>query len=312
MATAPQTKPERALAIVKNETVDIVMRRVTELQQSGRLRFPPDYSPENAMMSAYLILQQTVDRDKKPVLQSCSRESIANSLLDMVVQGLNPGKKQCYFIAYGQTLSCQRSYFGTVAVTRRVTKAKDIFAECVYEGDEFEYVIECGNKRVAKHTQSLKSIDKDRIIGAYCTIVPAEGEPYTEIMTIDQIRQAWRQSRQSPFDDKGGLRPDSVHAKFTEEMAQRTVTNRACKMFVNSSSDASLDLVIEHMHRADDVAEEAEFAEMVRVNANTGEIIDAEYTEPGPPAEQPPAASPEKPAGQQRAAAQSKRQEPDW
>lgn len=321
MATAPsEVKPERALAIVKNETVDIVMKRVTELQNAGRLRFPPNYSPENALMSAYLVLQNVRDKDKRPALQVCSRESVANALMDMVVQGLNPSKQQGYFIVYGSHLVFQRSYFGTVAVTKRVARAQEIYAECIYEGDEFEYAIERGNKRVTKHTQSLKSINKDKIIGAYCTIVPAEGEPVTEIMTMDQIRQAWRQSRQDPFDEKGNLRPSSVHAKFTEEMAQKTVTTRACKLFINSSMDDSLDLVVHHMNRADDAADEAAFAEEVAAQANQ-ETIDAEWSEAGepdpepdpePPAEAP---KPEPEPAAKTAAAKgrtAKRQEPDW
>ncbi len=78
------------------------------------------------MKSAWLILQAAVDKDKKPVLEVCSKNSIANALLDMVVQGLNPAKKQCYFIAYGNGLACQRSYFGTMAVTKQVAGAKEI------------------------------------------------------------------------------------------------------------------------------------------------------------------------------------------
>ena len=268
---------EKSLATVQSNLVQGVMGRVAELQKSGQLTFPPNYNPQNAIMAAGLVLQQTLNKEKQPVLSVCTQASVANSLLDMVVQGLNPMKKQCYFIAYGKTLTCMRSYFGTVAVTQRVTGAKSIYAECVYEGDEFEYVIERGNKRITKHVQALASINKDKIVGAYCTIMPADGDPYTEIMTKDQILQAWRQSRQSPFDEKGNLIASSVHAKFTEEMAQRTVTNRACKMLINSSSDASLDILVQHMNRADDAADEAEFAEEVATSAN-GEIIDVEAT----------------------------------
>ena len=60
---------------------------------SGELRLPADYSPENAMKSAWLMLQETVDRDKKPALQVCTRESVYNALLGMAVQGLKPRQK---------------------------------------------------------------------------------------------------------------------------------------------------------------------------------------------------------------------------
>jgi len=106
---------DNQLALVKKDTVDIVAAKVREFQERGELDLPPNYSPENAMKSAWLILQNTFDKNKKPVLHACTKDSIANSLLDMIVQGLNPAKKQCYFIAYGNQLVCQRSYFGTMA-----------------------------------------------------------------------------------------------------------------------------------------------------------------------------------------------------
>ena len=269
---------ETALAQVKNETVNSVMVRVSDLQKAGRLKFPPNYSPENALYSAYLTLQQTLNRDKQPVLTACSKESVANTLLDMVVQGLNPSKKQCYFIAYGQQLTCHRSYFGTMAVAKRVTGAVEINAEVVYEGDTFRFTIERGNTKVIEHGRTLESIDKAKIVAAYCTVVLPDRE-YTQIMSLAQIHQAWTKSQNNPIGDGGQVKAGSVHGQFTEEMAKKTVTNRTCKALINSSMDDSLDLVIEHMNRADDAVEEAQFAEEVRVNANTGEILDAEYTE---------------------------------
>ena len=127
------------LALIKRDVVDVVGKKVQEFVSRGELHLPPNYSVENAMKSAWLILQNTFDKDKRPVLQNCTRDSIANALLDMAVQGLNPAKKQGYFIAYGRQLVFQRSYFGTMAITKRVAGAKDIFAELVYKGDEFEY-----------------------------------------------------------------------------------------------------------------------------------------------------------------------------
>lgn len=263
MATA-----EKVLSIAKKDTVDIVAEQVRKFQERGELHFPKNYSPENALKSAWLILQNTYTKDKKPVLAACTKASIMNALLDMVIQGLNPAKKQVYFIPYGNVLTCQRSYFGTMAVTKRVTGAKDIYAEVVYEDDEFEYEIKNGNKRVIKHVQSLKNINKDKIVAAYCVIVMPDDRTFTEIMTMDQIRMAWSKSKMNPDD------PKSTHSLFTEEMAKKTVINRACKAFINSSMDDSL--VIRHFNRADDVAEEAAFQQEVAENANK-EFIEADY-----------------------------------
>ena len=97
-------------AVVEKNIADSVLAKITDFQRDKVLSLPKDYSPENALKSAFLILQETVDRDKKPVLTACTRESIASCLLDMVVQGLSPMKKQCYFIAYGNKLQMSRSY----------------------------------------------------------------------------------------------------------------------------------------------------------------------------------------------------------
>jgi len=270
-ATAEKTTNQgNTLALIKKDVVDVVGKKVQEFVARGELHLPPNYSVENAMKSAWLILQNTVDKDKRPVLQVCTRDSIANALLDMAVQGLNPAKKQGYFIAYGKQLVFQRSYFGTMAVTKRVAGAKDIFAEIVYKGDEFEYQIKNGNKYITKHIQKIENVDPNNIVAAYCTIIFDDDRQFTDIMTWAEIQKAWSKSKMNP--DKEG----STHKDFAQEMARKTVINRACKRYLNSSDDGSL--LMYHVNRADEVAAEAEVEAEIEENANQELIdIDADY-----------------------------------
>jgi len=256
------------LALIKKDVVDVVGKKVQEFVSRGELHLPPNYSVENAMKSAWLILQNTVDKDKRPVLQVCTKDSIANSLLDMAVQGLNPAKKQGYFIAYGKQLVFQRSYFGTMAVTKRVAGAREIFAEIVYKGDEFEYEILNGNKYITKHVQRIENVAPDNIVAAYCTIVFDDDRQFTDIMTWQEIQKAWSKSKMNP--EKEG----STHKEFAQEMCRKTVINRACKRYLNSSDDGSL--LMYHVNRADEVAAEAEVEAEIAENANQ-ELIDIEY-----------------------------------
>ncbi len=270
-ATVTAKKPAtqgNVLALIKKDVVDVVGKKVQEFVSRGELHLPPNYSVENAMKSAWLILQNTVDKDKRPVLQVCTKDSIANALLDMAVQGLNPAKKQGYFIAYGKQLVFQRSYFGTMAVTKRVAGAKDIFAEIVYKGDEFEYQIKNGNKYITKHIQKIENVDPGNIVAAYCTIVFDDDRQFTDIMTWPEIQKAWSKSKMNP--DKEG----STHKEFAQEMARKTVINRACKRYLNSSDDGSL--LMCHVNRADEVAAEAEVEAEIEENANQ-ELIDVDY-----------------------------------
>ena len=282
------------LTLIKKDVVDVVGKKVQEFVSRGELHLPPNYSVENAMKSAWLILQNTYtskNDGNRPVLQACTRDSIANSLLDMAVQGLNPAKKQGYFIAYGRQLVFQRSYFGTMAVTKRVAGAKDIFAELVYKGDEFEYSIQRGNKYITKHIQRIENVDPGNIVAAYCTIIFDDDRQFTDIMTWAEIQKAWSKSKMNP--DKEG----STHKEFAQEMARKTVINRACKRYLNSSDDGSL--LMYHVNRADEVAAEAEVEAEIEENANQ-ELIDVEYE-----------VADEEPEVEDKAAEESKERKPE-
>ncbi len=261
-------------SVEKKTVVDLVDARVRGMMSRQEIHLPADYSPENALKSAWLKLQEVKDKEKQPVLQSCTQASIANSLFDMVIQGLNPAKDQCYFIAFGNQLACQVSYFGAMAIAKRVDPTiAEIVPGVVYEGDVFRYTITRGKVEIVEHQQELKNIDKDKIIAAYCEIIDRDGDiKKTEIMTFDEIRQSWRQSPVNPFDDKGNLKAGSTHNKFTAEMCKRTVTNRACKPIVNASSDKHL---VQSFNRAADAAAEEGLEQEIAANAN-GEVIDIE------------------------------------
>lgn len=273
------------VAVVERNIVDGVANRVREFQKNGELVFPDNYIPENALKSAFLVLQETQDKNYKPVLETCTKPSISNALLSMAVQGLNPDKKQCYFIAYGNKLVLQRSYFGAMHVAKTVDpNIEEIYAAVVYEGDDFEYEIKHGKERVIKHTQKLGNINKDKIIAAYTTILYKDGAELSTIMTIDQIKQAWKQSSMKPVDEKGNIKIGSTHDKFTEEMAKKTVVNRACKYVINSSSDTNI--IAKFAKELDSEMAEAETQAIIEENANqeyldfdSGEIVEVEAEE---------------------------------
>jgi len=221
--------------VAKKNITENVLGRVNDMQSKREIFFPPNYSPENALKSAWLILQdiKTSKNDGgKPVLQACSQNSIANALLDMVVQGLNPMKNQCYFIAYGKNLTLQRSYLGTMAIAKRLPDVDDITYQVIYEGDEIEMDIVGGVRQITKHVQKFENIMSGKIIGAYCSILFKDCKVHTEVMTMDQIKAAWNQGQM-----KGN---SGAHKNFTDQMALKTVINRACKFIVNSSDDSSI------------------------------------------------------------------------
>lgn len=296
---AQNEKQTLDLAVVKDETVDAVLSRVQQFQSGGELHLPANYSAANALKSAWLILQNTVDKDKNPVLHVCTRASIANCLLDMVVQGLNPAKSQCYFIAYGRVLTLSRSYQGNKAICLRVdTDLYDIHAECVYEGDKLEYSIVNGQRQIKNHEQALENVVKGKIIAAYCIAIKKDGsQKRTELMTMDEIKAAWAQSRMNPVTDKGNIRSGTTHDKFTAEMAKKTVTNRMTKHIIGMSDDSTLGpAVAESITRTDDLNGSAYADNEVEKNANQGDVIDIKSKTEKPAETAGPQATKKKPA----------------
>lgn len=248
--------------IEEKQITDIVFNKVVDLQARGAIDFPNNYSVGNALKSAYLILQEAKTREKKPVLQACTQESVANALLDMVVQGLNPTKQQCYFIPYGNQLTLSRSYLGTIALTKRLKGVKDVVAYPIYKNDKLDigFDILTGKTKINEFKPALDHKAQD-LIGALGIIVGENEILYLEYMNMEQIKNAWNQ---------GTMKGNSpAHKNFPDQMAIKTVINRVCKKYVNTADDSDkiADLISKTAEEVDNELE-IEMAE----NANVKEL----------------------------------------
>ena len=256
---------QQADLLVNNALIDGLTAQLNEKCKYG-MSFPADYNLANSLMGAYLTLKETKDKNGKPLLETCSQTSIANSLMDMATLGLSVQKKQGYFIAYGGQCQFQRSYFGNITIARRFG-LKDIHAEVIYEGDNFVYHIEDGNKVLDKHEQSIMNIDNDKIIGAYAVVIMQDGTKMLEVMNMKQIKQSWQQG----YGYKEG---SGTHSKFADQMAKKTVINRALKQIINTHGDVFVQEADEHtedINPADKIA--ADVAYEIAENSNKEEFI---------------------------------------
>ena len=259
------TADKQAAAVINNAFIDSLTRQLNEKCKYG-LSFPDDYNVANSLMGAYLILKETEDKNHKPILESCSQASIANSLMDMATLGLSVQKKQGYFIAYGGKCQFQRSYFGNITIARRFG-LKDIHAEVIYEGDNFVYHIEDGNKILDKHEQSIMNIDNDKIIGAYAVVIMQDGTKMLEVMNMKQIKQSWQQG----YGYKEG---SGTHSKFADQMAKKTVINRALKQIINTHGDVFVQEADERTEDVDRMEQvEADVAYEIAENSNKEEFV---------------------------------------
>jgi recombination protein RecT len=218
---------------MQEETVTNVLDRVTAMQNAGELVLPKDYHAGNALKSAWLYLQTIADKTGAKAIDKCTKESICNCLLDMVIKGEHP-KQHCYFIPCGNSLEFWERYTGRYMRAKRDTEIEKVNAQVIYEGDVFTYTVdENGQYQFVSHQTDMGNIDIAKIKGAYAVVINKDGSRHLEVMTLDQIRKAWGQ---------GAARGNSMaHVNFTDQMCKKTIISRACKIALDSTSDGEQD-----------------------------------------------------------------------
>ena len=233
------------------KSVDAILNKVKSFAESGGLRIYDGYSPENEVRLAWMMLKDIKDSSKRPALEVCSFDSIANAFLEFVIKGLSISKGHGSFIIRWGSLYFDESYFGTIYIAKRDAGVKDINPCVIYKGDVFKYAIdtETGRKKITVHEQDFANIDVHNIVGAYATVIYNDGSKKVEIMTMTQIRTSWEMGIQ-----KGN---GSTHKNFPDQMAMRTVIVRALKQDNNSSSSFTT-VQIEQNENADPMQKQVE------------------------------------------------------
>lgn len=201
----------------------------TYLKKNGDVILPPNYDVNDAVKALYLKTIQTVDKQKRPVLEVCTRESIEQVVQNYVSKGLNIAKNQCYLVCYGNTLTLQESYFGKQKEANAYAGIT-INSNVIYEGEKVNIVVRPNGTKIIEHTPDFSKFDTNKIVGAYAIAVNDKGEVVdSDIMTVKEIRQSWAKS------SSGG----TVHKEFPVEMTRKTVIARLAKRFINTSDDST-------------------------------------------------------------------------
>ena len=175
-----------ALQVKEKNISDKIFNQIEILQKEQGLILPANYNVANALKSAYLNLAAND-------LLKTDQTSLAQALLDMVIQGLTPAKRQCYFINYNNNVNMMRSYFGDKAVCINAGIVQDIQANVIYQDDEVD-VSYVNDRLTVNHKTSWDNFGKP-IIGAYAWAILPDGTKIYDIMTIDRIKKSWEMSK---------------------------------------------------------------------------------------------------------------------
>lgn len=261
-----------ALKRMQEETTQQIMERVTGWQETGEVVLPKGYHVGNAIKLAWLYLQTVENLLHQKAIDYCTKDSICNALLNMVINGEYP-QKHCYFIMYGNRLEWQERYLGKLMRAKRDTEIGKVNAQVIYEGDEFVYTIdENGEKQLVKHVPNLANIDNTKILAAYAVVINKDGTRHIEVMTRTQIQKAWEQ---------GAMKGKSgAHTNFTDQMCMKTVIQRACKIALDSTADPGDD---DDPNHYDEATAEREAAQgRLAIDAEAVEVKDEQVAAPAP------------------------------
>lgn len=220
--TAVVTIDKMATSIANSAT-----KWILDSMTAGEISVPAGYNVGSEVALAMMKIAQTTDRTGTPAVKVCTKDSIITALRQMAMNGLSMAQNQCYAIVYGNQLQIQRSYFGALAILRRIFPMYDITASVVYKGDKYEYGYdELTDCYFAKITEpKIENRNPANIELVFGTIRNKETKEviFSEVMTMAEIKRSWAHAKTT-----------KVHEEHPDQMAKRTLLNRMCKLFVNT------------------------------------------------------------------------------
>lgn len=193
----------------------------------------PNYDYVSAVRDLYLKVVDLKDKTGRPALDVVTPQSVEKAIRTMLIKGLSPVKNQCYPIVRGNQLTLHVSYQGnkrSAYESNREVVAGSIRSQVIYEGDTFiDRITPDGRRELVEHKQPPFGKRSTNIIGAYAIVTYKNGKTEIDLMTFDEIKQAWAKS------SSGG----TTHKEFPHEMACKTVESRLSKKLYSATNEAS-------------------------------------------------------------------------
>jgi phage RecT family recombinase len=155
----------------------------------------PDFTallkdPKNAQVFVYALLNAV---NQVPELLNCTKASLLKSIIYLAQIDLMPNtpENHAYLIPFGKVCTVVIGYPGFIELAHRSGYVKKIFAELVYENDEFQEIL--GSN--ARLIHNPKHGDRGKQIGAYAMVVFENGAEQWEYLDNDQLKKIHNSSK---------------------------------------------------------------------------------------------------------------------
>jgi recombination protein RecT len=237
----PSQKNPQAAEVPKNEAqarqlLDDILKGAYASEQSKLIAyalgkddrvalFEEVLPPQMKGQARRLINRAVMYFNSKPDLRDCPPADFCRVVLQAAEMGLPLDGKLCYCIKYKNEWAAVPDYKGLVAVAKRSGQIKDIYADCVCEGDEFDYSREGAEEKFLHRRQWG---NRDKVIAAYSVVKLPGGDHHVEVMDITELNaiQARATSKKGPW------------STDVNEMRKKTVIKRNMKLYCDDPAVA--------------------------------------------------------------------------
>lgn len=187
---------------------------VVKSKESELVRALPSHLNAKSIVRA---IQTEISQNKQ--IQECDPISFLKCVFQSAQLGLIPGPLgHVYLIPYKGICTLQIGYKGMIDIAMRSGKVNSIYAECVFENDDYE--IEYGLERKCYHKPNLFN-ERGKVVGAYAIAsFNREGKHFVYLTSheIEKIRGSVKTFNKTT--------PWETHY---EEMAKKTAIRRLFK-----------------------------------------------------------------------------------
>lgn len=230
---------------------------------------PKDFNKARFVQNALSLVNT-----KPELVKDFGQTQVMTGLLRGAMLGLDFFNNECYLVGYGKSLNYQTSYRGQQKLIKKyaINPVKNIYAELVREGDNFETGIEKNQRYVSFKPIAFNS---KPIIGAFAVCEFESGEILVETMNMDELTSVRNVSK---------MANSGAWKTFTGEMYKKVVIRRLCKKIEIDFENPEQKQLFEA-----DTDIETDPREIrnndIKQNANSVDFEDADVVETSTPAE---------------------------
>lgn len=197
-----------------NELQVTFSQQLTDKLATMENALPKEFNRERFVQNVIAVLND------KPELQKINKAQLQLGLLKGAMLNLDYSNKEFYLIPYGSSVQFQIDYRGMqkVAKAYSVRPIKDIHADVVRDGDQFEYEIKDNIPSISFKPKPFSNAD---IMGVFCYIEYEDGGITVERMSTEEV--------QAVRNNYSKAKNSAAWTKSFDQMMIKTCIRRALK-----------------------------------------------------------------------------------